>query len=228
MDVRELEIADAYEITPRQHADDRGVFLEWYRVESLLAARGHALDVRQANCSVSAAGVVRGIHFATVPPGQAKYVTCLAGAVLDVVIDLRVGSPTFGRWVGVRLDDVDRRAVYVAEGLGHAFMALTEGATVSYLCSEVYSPTREHGIHPLDSQIGIDWPSSLPPALSPKDDAAPSLDEARDAGLLASYAECRDYYAALRIESKARASESRQSGEAGRPARLQASSPSTE
>ena len=203
MDVRELDIADAFEITPRQHADERGVFLEWYRVEALTKTRGHALDVRQANCSVSAAGVVRGVHFAAVPPGQAKYVTCLFGAVLDVVVDLRVGSPTFGRWEAVRLDDVDRRAVYIAEGLGHAFMALTGGATVSYLCSEVYSPTREFGIHPLDPEIGIEWPAGVTPVLSPKDDAAPSLMEALETGLLADYSACRDYYDELRSTSKA-------------------------
>ena len=203
MDVRELPIADAFEITPRQHADDRGVFLEWYRVEALMEARGHALYVRQANCSVSAPGVVRGIHFAAVPPGQAKYVTCLAGAVLDVIVDLRDGSPTFSQWVAVRLDDADRRAVYIAEGLGHAFMALTDGATVTYLCSEVYSPTREHGVHPLDPQIGIEWPAELAPIISAKDDAAPSLTDALTAGLLPDYAACREHYTALRSVSKA-------------------------
>jgi dTDP-4-dehydrorhamnose 3,5-epimerase len=203
VEIRELAVPDAYELTPRQHRDKRGVFLEWYRFESLQEALGHPLDLRQANCSVSAAGVVRGIHFARVPPSQAKYVTCLTGAVLDVVIDIRDGSPTFGRWDAVRLDDVDRRAVYVAEGLGHAFMALTEGATASYLCSEVYAPTREFGIHPLDPQIGIAWPVDLKPALSPKDDLAPTLGEARRAGLLPEYAACLDYYETLRSASKA-------------------------
>jgi dTDP-4-dehydrorhamnose 3,5-epimerase len=203
MEVRELAVADAFEITPGQHRDERGVFLEWYRFEPLMEARGHAVSLRQANCSVSAAGVVRGIHFATVPPGQSKYVTCCHGAVLDVIVDLRVGSPTFGRWDAVRLDDVDRRAVYVAEGLGHAFMALSDGATVVYLCSEVYSPTREFGIHPLDPEIGIEWPTDHTPELSPKDDAAPSLADARRAGLLPDYRDCLDFYAALRSDSKA-------------------------
>jgi dTDP-4-dehydrorhamnose 3,5-epimerase len=77
-------------------------------------------------------------------------------------------------------------------------MALTDGATVSYLCSEVYSPVREHGVHPLDPEIGIEWPAGMTPVLSPKDDAAPALTEARRAGLLANYAACRDYYDALR------------------------------
>ena len=203
MDIRELGIADAYEIAPQVHEDERGVFLEWYRIEKLHDLRGQGLELRQANCSVSEAGVIRGIHSATVPPGQAKYVTCLSGAVLDVVVDIRVGSPTYGRWETVRLDDVDRRAVYVAEGLGHAFMALTSGATVAYLCSQVYSPTREFGITPLDPEIGIDWPVGREKALSPKDEAAPSLAEAQAAGLLPDYELCRAYYAALRNVSNA-------------------------
>jgi dTDP-4-dehydrorhamnose 3,5-epimerase len=172
-------------------------------MEELQHVRNHGLDLRQANCSVSKAGVVRGIHFATVPPGQAKYVTCLFGAVLDAVVDIRMGSPTFGRWEPVLLDGVDRRAVYVAEGLGHVFMALSEGAAVSYLCSDVYAPAREFGIHPLDPEIGIEWPTELAPVLSPKDDAAPSLAEARRAGLLPDYGACCARYDDLRSESKA-------------------------
>jgi dTDP-4-dehydrorhamnose 3,5-epimerase len=203
MDIRELGIADAYEFTPRLHQDERGLFLEWYRIDSLQDLRGHGLDLRQANCSVSASGVIRGIHSATVPPGQAKYVTCLSGAVLDVVVDIRIGSPTFGRWHTVRLDDADRRAIYVAEGLGHAFVALTDGATVTYLCSEVYSPSREFGIDPFDPEIGIEWPAGSQLTVSPKDRAAPSLAAARDAGLLPDYGVCREYYAALRSESNA-------------------------
>jgi len=117
------------------------------------------------------------------------------------VIDIRVGSPTFGQWDSVRLDDVDRRAVYLAEGLGHVFLALTDGAVVTYLCSEGYNPAREHGIHPLDPAIGIDWPAGVEPLLSPKDEAAPTLADARDQGLLPTYDDCRRYYAALREAS---------------------------
>ena len=87
---------------------------------------GYRLDVAQVNCSVSRRGVIRGIHFADVPPGQAKYVSCVAGAILDVVVDLRAGSPSFGAWEAVRLDDESRQAVFLAEGLGHAFMALSD------------------------------------------------------------------------------------------------------
>lgn len=101
---------------------------------------GHRLDLVQANCSVSSRGTLRGVHFADVPPSQAKYVKCVRGAVLDVIVDIRVGSPTFGQWEGVRLDDDQHHAVYLSEGLGHAFMALTDDATVVYLCSAGYSP----------------------------------------------------------------------------------------
>jgi dTDP-4-dehydrorhamnose 3,5-epimerase len=184
--IRPLSIAGAFEITPVQHSDQRGTFLEWYRFDHLAEAVGHPLDLAQANLSVSAADAVRGIHFADVPPGQAKYVTCVAGAVLDVVVDIRVGSPTFGRWESVRLDDEERRAVYLAEGLGHGFCALTERATVTYLCSSTYRPGAEHGIHPLDPELGIEWPAATP-LLSTKDAAAPSLAEARAAGLLPQY-----------------------------------------
>jgi len=199
VDIRELKVPDAYEITPVQHRDDRGVFLEWFKEASFTEAVGHELSLRQANCSVSSKGTLRGIHFADVPPSQAKYVTCLRGAVLDVIVDIRTGSPAFGTWDSVRLDDVDRRAVYLSEGLGHAFVALTEDAVVTYLCSEGYSPTREHGISPLDPDLAIEWPDEAgEPLLSPKDLAAPTLREAEASGLLPSYAACREFYASLR------------------------------
>jgi dTDP-4-dehydrorhamnose 3,5-epimerase len=181
--IRPLSIQGAFEVTPVLHGDVRGTFLEWYRFDTLAAAVGHPLELAQANLSVSARDVVRGIHFADVPPGQAKYVTCVAGAVLDVVVDIRVGSSTFGQWEAVRLDDVDRRAVYLAEGLGHGFCTLSEQATVTYLCSSTYRPGHEHGIHPLDPELGIIWPAGSP-VLSAKDAAAPSLAELRAAGRL--------------------------------------------
>jgi dTDP-4-dehydrorhamnose 3,5-epimerase len=198
MDVRELSVPDAFEFTPLQHPDDRGVFLEWFKAATLESAIGHRLCLEQANVSVSRRGAVRGIHFADVPPSQAKYVTCIAGALLDVVVDIRVGSPTFGRWEAVRLDTENRKALYVAEGLGHVFMALQDGTAISYLCSTGYNPGREHGITPLDPELGIDWPADVEPLLSPKDAAAPTLAEARATGLLPSYDDCRAFYASLR------------------------------
>lgn len=197
MKIRPLSVEGAWEITPKLHGDPRGLFTEWYRFDHLAEAVGHPLDLRQANLSVSAAGVVRGVHFADVPPGQAKYVTCVRGAVLDVVVDLRVGSPTFGSWEGVRLDETERAAVYLSEGLGHGFCALSDDATLTYLCSATYSPTGEHGVHPLDPDLGIDWPAGTP-LLSAKDEAAPTLAEALASGLLPNYQECLAYTELLR------------------------------
>ncbi|MEO5875187.1 MAG: dTDP-4-dehydrorhamnose 3,5-epimerase [Streptosporangiaceae bacterium] len=192
-----LTIEGTYVFTPRIHGDARGSFLEWFKEDQLTEIAGHGLKLSQANCSTSGRGVLRGIHFADVPPGQAKYVTCVSGTVLDVVVDLRTGSPTFGRWDSVRLDDQTRRAVYLSEGLGHGFLTLSESATVVYLCSESYNPGHEHGVHPLDPDLAIDWPlSDL--ALSVKDETAPSLAEALHTGLLPSYEECQAFYATLR------------------------------
>lgn len=177
-----LSITGALLYTPRIHSDQRGDFLESFRMSDL----GHPFDLAQVNCSVSRRGVLRGVHFADVPPGQAKYVMCVSGEVLDVVVDLRVGSPTFGQWEAVRLDDVARQGVFIAEGLGHAFLALSESATVVYLCSSAYDPAREHGIHPLDPDLAIEWPIVDTPLLSDKDAAAPTLKEALDSGILPS------------------------------------------
>jgi dTDP-4-dehydrorhamnose 3,5-epimerase len=194
VEVRELSIPHAWVFTPTQHRDDRGLFLETYRYEAVRDAVGYELQLRQANTSVSARGVVRGIHYALVPPSQAKYVTVASGAILDFVIDIRVGSATFGQWDSVVLDDVDRRAVYIAEGLGHAFVALTEGATVSYFVSEVYDGPRELGVSPLDPVLGLDFGEA--PLVSPRDRDAPTLSEAAAAGVLPSWDDCVVLYAA--------------------------------
>jgi len=196
--VNPLGIEGAWVFTPQVHSDDRGSFAEAFRGAEFAADLGYRLDVAQANCSVSRRGVIRGIHYADVPPGQAKYVTCVAGAILDVVVDLRTGSPSFGKWEAVQLDAGTRRAVFLAEGLGHAFMALTDDATALYLCSTPYAPGREHGVDPRDPAIGIAWPLDTEPVLSEKDAAAPTLDEALRAGLLPSYQECTGYAQALR------------------------------
>jgi dTDP-4-dehydrorhamnose 3,5-epimerase len=199
MDVEALGISGAWLCTPRTHGDDRGLFLEWFRGDVLATATGRRFDVVQANHSVSRRGVVRGIHFADVPPSQAKYITVLSGSLIDYVVDVRVGSPTFGQWDSVLLDTVDRRAVYLPEGMGHAFAALEDQTTAMYLVTAPHSPSRERGIHPLDPAIGLALPEGMVnPLLSPKDAVAPSLAEALDQGLLPSYAACQEYYASLR------------------------------
>jgi dTDP-4-dehydrorhamnose 3,5-epimerase len=202
MQVDELKVPGAWSFTPRQFPDPRGVFLEWFKAQVLEEAIGHPLRVAQANHSVSARGTLRGVHFADVPPSQAKYVYCTRGAVLDVVVDLRVGSPTFARSDAVRLDDGDRRGVYLSEGLGHAFLALTDDANVTYLCSEPYAPGREHGVHPLDPELALPWPDDVPPLLSDKDAAAPTLAEAQDSGLLPQWEDCQAFYESLRAGTR--------------------------
>ncbi|MER6915598.1 dTDP-4-dehydrorhamnose 3,5-epimerase [Streptomyces sp. NPDC000594] len=188
--MRPLGIEGAWVETPQVFTDRRGRFHEWFRADRLHELTGHPLRTEQANCSSSGRGTLRGIHYAAVPPGQAKYVTCVSGAVLDVVVDIRTGSPTFGRWEAVRLDDREHRAVYLSEGLGHAFMALEEGSTVVYLCSEGYAPEREFGIHPLDPALAIPWPDDPARELSAKDASAPTLAEAGRRGLLPIHEEC--------------------------------------
>ena len=194
--VESLSIEGAWEFTPTLRADDRGVFLESFKAEEVTNAVGHAFDLQQMNVSVSRLGTARGIHFAAVPPGQAKYVQCFAGRILDVIVDIRVGSPTFGAWDAVELDDSERKAIYISEGLGHAFCALTDSVTVGYLCSEPYAPAREHGIHPLDPALALPWPDGTD-LLSPKDAAAPTLAEAAALGLLPDFEECRAFISGL-------------------------------
>ena len=197
MGVRELDISGAWEITPQLHADSRGMFFEWLTDRAFSGFAGHRLDVRQANCSVSRAGVLRGLHFAQLPPSQAKYVTCLSGSVFDVVVDVRVGSPTFGRWDSVLLDGHDHRTIYISEGLAHGFCALQDNSTVMYLCSSEYNPHREHTIAPTDPALAIDWPSGHELVLSDRDAAAPTLDEVRAAGLLPTWEETQTFIRGL-------------------------------
>ena len=199
MKIRPLSIEGAFEVTPTLHGDARGISLEWFRWDKLTDAVGHPLNLVQGNVSVSSKGVVRGIHFVTVPIGQAKYVSCLRGAVLDAIVDVRVGSPTFGRYELVQLDDVERKAVYLAEGLGHGICALTDDATLTYLCSSTYDPVTERGVHPLDPGLSIAWPAGTP-ILSRRDASAPTLLEAQDRGDLPDYQACRDYLRTLRSD----------------------------
>ncbi len=193
MRVDALAVPGAWLFTPRQFPDERGLFLEWFKADVLADAIGAPMPVLQANHSVSRRGVVRGIHFADVPPGQAKYVYCPQGALLDVIVDIRVGSPTFGRWTSVVLDDGERRAVFLSEGLGHAFVALSDSASLTYLCSTPYAPDREHTLSPLDGDLAIDW-GVQEPIMSERDTSAPTLAEAQASGLLPSYDTCQQWY----------------------------------
>lgn len=196
--MRPLSIEGSWIHEPKVFPDERGSVHELFQGRTLRGALGQNLKLAQANCSISRRGTLRGIHFADVPPGQAKYVACVRGAVLDVIVDIRVGSPTFGQWEGVRLDDQAHHAVYLSEGLGHAFLALTDNTTVVYLCSESYNPDHEHGIHPLDPDLAIEWPDDIPFLMSPKDEKAPTLASARRSGLLPDYERCGAFLRGLR------------------------------
>lgn len=194
MQIEQLSIEGAYVITPKLHGDARGLFFEWFKGSSFTESVGHPLTLAQANCSVSSKGTLRGIHYADVPPGQAKYVTCLSGAVTDIIVDIRVGSPTFGRWDAVELNTNTRQLVYLSEGLGHGFVAREDNSTVVYLCSTSYNPSGEHEVDPFDPAIGIGWGISRGQAsLSAKDAAAPSLADAAEQGLLPDYEACRQF-----------------------------------
>lgn len=200
MHVTPLEIPGAWLFEPPSFADQRGLFVAPFQAAPFEQATGQQLPVAQVNQSVSARGVIRGIHFADVPPGQAKFVSCAQGAALDIVVDLRAGSPTFGQHQVVELDTQTYRGVYLAEGLGHAFLATVDNTVVSYLCSTPYNPQAEHGIHPMDPELDLPWPDWARDGavLSAKDAAAPSLKEALDQGLLPDYEACQQRYAELR------------------------------
>ncbi|MFE3228068.1 dTDP-4-dehydrorhamnose 3,5-epimerase family protein [Nocardia sp. NPDC059228] len=181
MRIRELSVPGAWEFTPRLHGDERGVFYESFKASEFEKAVGRPFDLLQVNISTSAAGVLRGIHYTENPPGQAKYVTCVRGAFLDVVVDLRRDSPTFGRWDAVVIDDVERKSVFLAEGLGHALLSLEDDSTVNYLCSLEYSPEFDRDLDAFDPDLAIEWPvvgrngEPLTFVRSDKDAAAPRL-----------------------------------------------------
>jgi dTDP-4-dehydrorhamnose 3,5-epimerase len=184
-----LHVPGAWAAQLSPHLDERGSFVEWLR-EGDLRERGLALTVAQANCSTSQRGVIRGIHYTDVPPGQEKYVMCVAGEVLDVLVDIRVGSPAFGEWDAIELGGENWTALYIPRGVGHAFMALSEQATVIYLCSIAYQAGRERAVDPLDRELGLPWPADLSPILSARDRAAPSLGVALEQGLLPRFEDC--------------------------------------
>lgn len=192
-----MTVANAYEAIPKPHSDDRGVFLEQLRVDRLAVILGHDFLVKQVNTSVSHKGVVRGIHFADVPRGQAKYVMVPYGSVLDFVVDIRIGSPTFGKWDSQVLDATKRNALYIGEGLGHAFVSLEDNTVVTYLVSEVFNPLAEHGINPMDEEIGLNFPEGLDLQLSPKDLDAPSLAAMLEKGGLPDFDVVTSFYSSL-------------------------------
>ncbi|WP_157251775.1 dTDP-4-dehydrorhamnose 3,5-epimerase family protein [Nonomuraea typhae] len=182
---RELAVTGAVEFTPEVYPDERGTFASPYQEGAFIAATGKPLfPVAQASRNISRRGVVRGIHYTLIPPGTAKYVYCPAGRVLDYVVDLRAGSPTFGQWEATELSAGNARAVYFPPGVGHAFAALEDDSVVSYLLSAAYRKENELTLSVFDGDLGLELPAGLDPMLSERDAAAPTLGEAAARGLL--------------------------------------------
>jgi len=165
-------------IEPVVHRDERGSFHESYR-RNAMAELGIDDDFVQDNHSRSARGVVRGLHF-QVGDGQAKLVRCSAGAIVDVVVDIRRGSPTYGEWEAFELDDENSRLLYVPIGFAHGFCAISGMADVLYKCSAYHDPAAERGIAYDDPDIGIEWPAGLALLASDRDATAPPLREIAD------------------------------------------------
>ncbi|WP_028033152.1 dTDP-4-dehydrorhamnose 3,5-epimerase [Chelativorans sp. J32] len=176
-EVRELELDGVLEIVPAKFADERGFFSETYNAAAFAAA-GITLDFVQDNHSLSVpAGTVRGLHFQTPPFAQDKLVRVVRGAIFDVAVDIRVGSPTFGRWVGVELSAREWNQLLVPKGFAHGFMTLEPETEVVYKVTALYSREHDRAIRFDDPTIGIPWPEGFTPLLSPKDRAAPLLAE---------------------------------------------------
>jgi dTDP-4-dehydrorhamnose 3,5-epimerase len=160
MKVTPLAIAGAWIIESPVYPDDRGIFREWFKKEALKEFGVPAFEVRQANTSISKRGVIRGIHYSSDINGQTKLVTCTAGSVLDVVVDLRAESKTYGEHLEVELSESLGKCVYISSGLGHGFQALEDNSVVTYLLDKEYSPNNEFGVNPLDTNLNIKWPLS--------------------------------------------------------------------
>ena len=197
MEIQPLPVPGSYLITPQAMPDARGSFYEAFKESELSQAIGRRFVPRQINYSVSRRGVLRGIHSVLLPPGQAKIVTCHRGAVRDIVVDIRLGSPTYGAHHVSHLSAEEGTSVFVSEGLGHGFVALTDDAVVGYLCSTEYVPRTPLDINPLDPDLNLPWGLQGEPILSAKDANAPTTAQAADAGLLPTYQECLDWYAKM-------------------------------
>jgi dTDP-4-dehydrorhamnose 3,5-epimerase len=164
-------------LEPQVHGDERGFMVETFSRDAW-ASHGVGVEFVQHNHSRSSKGTLRGLHFQT-EPGQAKLVRCPRGAILDVAVDLRRGSPSYGRWEGHVLDDERHRQLFVPVGFGHGFAVLSDVADVSYLLSSLYDPATEAGIRWDDPDVGVEW-GVEGPLLSERDQSAPTLAEVAD------------------------------------------------
>ncbi len=199
MKSRKLRVDGAFVFTPPVFGDDRGVLMAPFQAEAFAETVGHPpFPVRLAACSRSRRGAVRGMHYTATPPGIAKYVHCSHGAVLDIVLDVRTGSPTFGEWDSVLLDQNTFDAVYLPVGVAHAYQALADDSIVHYLASGPYVAGNERPVSPLDPALGLPISRDVEPILSHHARTAPTLAEAEATGLLPDYARCLEIEAAFR------------------------------
>ena len=176
MKVTPLGIDGAWLIESPTYPDNRGSFREWF-IDDLDGCNNlPRFEVKQANTSISTKGVIRGIHYSSSIHGQSKIVTCTFGSILDVIVDVREESETFGTSITVDLNANDGLSVYIESGLGHAFQALDENVAVTYLLNKKYNSKMEFGINPLDSEIGINW-QSIEVIVSERDHNSPSFSE---------------------------------------------------
>ena len=188
MEFTPLGIDGAWVATSKLHADERGNFREWFKRSEIREKTGIDFQVEQSNVSSSNRGVIRGIHYSLVDGGQSKWVTCVNGRIIDFVVDIRPNSPTYLKSEAVELSEGRATAVFVGPGLGHGFIALEDGSTVSYLLSSPYSPENEFEINPMDADLRINWRldllGNMGIILSPKDADAPSLVDRQAEGKL--------------------------------------------
>lgn len=183
MDLKSLSISGPLIASSAVHADERGHFLEWFKLNELRAVTGSEIQFTQGNISQSHVNVLRGIHYSTSGLGQAKWVTCIKGRILDYIIDLRVDSPTFKKWEEIKMTGMEGVAVFIPQGFGHAFLSMEEGTLVTYLVSSDFDANAEKAINPFDPDIALKFPlNDL--VISEKDQKAPSLKQQIENGLL--------------------------------------------
>jgi dTDP-4-dehydrorhamnose 3,5-epimerase len=189
MKISPLEIKGAWVAKSNVNVDSRGSFREWFQAKHVFEQTGYNFDIQQANISKSEIGVVRGIHFSLALSGQAKWVTCVSGKIRDVIVDIRLGSPTFGKWISIDISAEEGTSILIEPTLGHGFSALESNTTVVYLLSSPYSPSEEFGIFPFDEDLAIEWGLEGRHAkVSPKDSSAPKLASIQSLNLLPKYA----------------------------------------
>ena len=185
MTLQELSISGAYVAMHKVFPDERGLFREWFKADEIEKIN-KTFSVQQANYSKSKQFVIRGIHYSVAPQGQAKLVTCASGQIVDVLVDLRVGSPTYLKIEYVELSEDSGKVIFIPTGVGHGFIVASESASVVYLTSSGYAPDFEKAISPTDPELGINWPIPVDKLgiVSKTDTEAPTLAQARESGAL--------------------------------------------